>query len=140
LFDAILIKDNHLALVAQQEISPADSVRAAREFVAKLAAEYPTQDILVEIEVESLEQLDDVLRAGPDVVLLDNMRLEQLQAAVARRNELAAHVELEVSGGVSLDTVREIALTGVERISAGSLTHSARWLDVALDWIKPMAR
>jgi nicotinate-nucleotide pyrophosphorylase (carboxylating) len=140
LFEAILIKDNHLALVAQQEISPADSVRAAREFVAKLAAEYPMQDILVEIEVESLEQLDDVLRAGPDVVLLDNMRLEQLQAAVARRNELAAHVELEVSGGVSLDTVREIALTGVERISAGSLTHSARWLDVALDWIKPMAR
>jgi nicotinate-nucleotide pyrophosphorylase (carboxylating) len=94
--------------------------------------------MLIEVEVERLEQLEDVLRAGPDIVLLDNMRPEQLRAAVARRNELSPHVELEASGRVSLETVREIALAGVERISAGALTHTVRWLDVALDWKVPM--
>jgi nicotinate-nucleotide pyrophosphorylase (carboxylating) len=134
LFDAILIKDNHLALVAQQSISPADAVRTAREFVARLSAEHATEDMLIEIEVDRLEQLDDVLRAGPDIVLLDNMPPDQLRTAVARRNNIAPQVELEASGGVALETVREIALTGVERISAGGLTHAARWLDIALDW------
>jgi nicotinate-nucleotide pyrophosphorylase (carboxylating) len=57
-----------------------------------------------------------------------------LRSAIARRNELAPHIELEASGGVSLDTIRDIAATGVDRISSGSLTHTARWLDVALDW------
>ena len=73
----------------------------------------------------------------PDIVLLDNMPLRELREAVARRNQLAPHVELEASGGVTLDTVRTVAETGVERISAGSLTHSAWSLDVALDWLPP---
>jgi nicotinate-nucleotide pyrophosphorylase (carboxylating) len=68
-------------------------------------------------------------------VLLDNIPPGQLRAAVARRDAIAPHIELEASGGVSLDSVREIAQTGVERISVGGLTHSAKALDVALDWV-----
>lgn len=143
LFDAILIKDNHLALAAEANLTPGDAVRAAREFVGQLSpADFPNLDadrLLIEVEIDGLAQLDDVLAAGPDIVLLDNMRPELLRKAVARRNEIAPQIELEASGGVSLETVRDFALTGVERISAGSLTHSARSLDVALDWL-PAAR
>ncbi|MEX0612889.1 MAG: carboxylating nicotinate-nucleotide diphosphorylase [Pirellulales bacterium] len=140
LFDAILIKDNHLALAAERNLSPADAVRAARDFLAQLPRENPASDMLVEIEVDRLELLDDVLAAGPDIVLLDNLSPDQLRSAVARRNRIAPQIELEASGGVSLDTVREIALTGVERISVGSLTHAACWLDMALDWRPPAGR
>jgi nicotinate-nucleotide pyrophosphorylase (carboxylating) len=139
LFDAILIKDNHLALATETGLNPADAVRVAREFVNRLSpAEFPNVDserLLIEVEVDGLSQLDDVLAAGPDIVLLDNMSLELLRQAVARRNQLAPHIVLEASGGVSLETVREIALTRVDRISCGSLTHSARSLDIALDWL-----
>jgi nicotinate-nucleotide pyrophosphorylase (carboxylating) len=90
--------------------------------------------MLIEVEVERLEQLDEVLAAGPDIVLLDNMTPEMLRAAVARRNACAPGIELEASGGVTLETVRQIAESGLERISVGGLTHSAGWLDVALDW------
>jgi nicotinate-nucleotide pyrophosphorylase (carboxylating) len=134
LFDAILIKDNHLALSAESNLSPAGAVQRAREFVQSLPPGNIDPDMLIEVEVDSLEQLDDVLRAGPDVVLLDNMRPDALRAAVARRNELAPGIELEASGGISLDTIRDIAATGVERISSGALTHTMRWFDVALDW------
>lgn len=137
LFDAILIKDNHLALAAARQISPADAVRAAREFLAQFDQQCVAKDMLIEVEVDRLDQLDEVLAAGPDIVLLDNLPLDLLRSAVARRNEIAPRVELEASGGVSLESVRDIALTGVERISAGGLTHSARWLDVGLDWRPP---
>jgi nicotinate-nucleotide pyrophosphorylase (carboxylating) len=137
LFDAILIKDNHLALAAEKDLSPADAVRTAREFLAQLESQYVDKEMLVEVEIDSLEQLDDVLSAAPDIVLLDNMAPAQLRTAVARRNELAPHIELEASGGVSLETVREIALAGVERISVGGLTHSACSLDIGLDWLPP---
>jgi nicotinate-nucleotide pyrophosphorylase (carboxylating) len=140
LFDAILIKDNHLALAAEKNVSPAEAVRRARAFVNSLGREYIPEDMLIEVEVDRLDQLDDILMAEPDIVLLDNMSPDQLRVAVARRSEVASHVQLEASGGVSLETVREIALTGVERISAGGLTHSAPWLDVALDWVKPTRR
>ncbi len=140
LFDAILIKDNHLALAAEERISPADAVRRAREFANSLAANNVATSMPIEIEGDRLEQLDDVLRAKPDIVLLDNMRPDQLRIAVARRNELAPGTELEASGGVSLETVHEIASSGVERISAGGLTHTARWLDVALDGLPPPGR
>jgi nicotinate-nucleotide pyrophosphorylase (carboxylating) len=138
LFDAILIKDNHLALAADKNLSPADAVRRAREFVHQMTPEsFPNFDaasFIIEIEVDRLEQLDEVLAAGPDIVLLDNMSPEQLAAAVARRNAAAPHVQLEASGGVTLETARNIATTGVDRISVGALTHAARSLDVALDW------
>jgi nicotinate-nucleotide pyrophosphorylase (carboxylating) len=140
LYDAILIKDNHLALAAEQNVSPADAVRTARDFLAQLAPQNLAGEMLIEVEVDRAEQLDAVLAAQPDIVLLDNMALDQLRAAVARRNELAPGIELEASGGVTLESVREIALTGVERISVGGLTHAARWLDLALDWRSPSGR
>jgi nicotinate-nucleotide pyrophosphorylase (carboxylating) len=135
LFDAILIKDNHLALTASQHASPSAAVRRAREFVRQAVAEGIAAPMLVEIEIDDLAQLDDVLAAGPDIVLLDNLPLEALRQAVTRRNEISPSVELEASGGVTLDTVHQIALAGVERISVGGLTHAARSLNVALDWL-----
>ena len=137
LFDAVLIKDNHLALAAEENLYPADAVRAARKFLQQMGEENLDKGLLIEIEIERVEQLDDVLAAGPDIVLLDNMSPDQLRAAVARRDEVAPHIELEASGSVSLENVRDIALAGVERISLGRLTHSARWLDLALDWQPP---
>jgi nicotinate-nucleotide pyrophosphorylase (carboxylating) len=136
LFDAILIKDNHLALAAHEVIMPAEAVRRAKEFLRQTTSQRSDETLLVEIEIDSLEQLDDILLAGPDIILLDNMPPAMLCKAVARRNELASAIELEASGGVTLETVRETALSGVERISSGALTHSARALDVGLDWRK----
>jgi nicotinate-nucleotide pyrophosphorylase (carboxylating) len=137
LYDAILIKDNHLAFAAEENLSPAGAIRRAREFANSPMVIGDVQNMLIEIEIEQLDQLEEVLGAQPDIVLLDNMRPDELRSAVTRRNELAPQIELEASGGVSLETVREIALTGVERISSGALTHTVRWLDVALDWIRP---
>jgi nicotinate-nucleotide pyrophosphorylase (carboxylating) len=136
LYDAILIKDNHLALFGGgQKGTPAEAVIAARQFLAGMEPEFVPPNMLIEVEIERVEDLEAALLAGPDIVLLDNMRPEQLASAVAIRNRIAPDIQLEASGGVSLDTVREIAQTGVDRISAGGLTHSARWLDVALDWL-----
>ncbi len=135
LFDAILIKDNHLALAAEKNLTPADAVRRARSFIEQLDAQYIAKEMLIEVEIDHLDQLPDVLLAGPDIVLLDNMKPDQLQAAVARRNELAPEVEFEASGGVSLETVRAIAESGIDRISVGGLTHSNRSLDIGLDWV-----
>lgn len=134
LFDAVLIKDNHLALGAVGGRSPAEAVAAARDFLARLPAGEPARDMIVEVEVDTLAQFAEVLAAGPDIVLLDNMSLDDLRSAVARRNAQAPEVELEASGGVNLQTIRGIALTGVDRISVGALTHSATWFDVGLDW------
>jgi nicotinate-nucleotide pyrophosphorylase (carboxylating) len=88
----------------------------------------------VEVEVDSLEQLQDVLPHRPDIVLLDNFSLDQLREALAIRNASAAEVELEASGNVRIDTIAEIADTGVDRISSGALTHQATSLDLGLDW------
>lgn len=137
LFDAILIKDNHLALAAEKHLSPAGAVRCAREFLAELDGQYVAKDMLVEVEIDRLAQLDEVLAAGPDIVLLDNMSPDELRTAATRRNEVAPHIELEASGGVTLDTVQQIAETGIERISVGALTHSPRCLDLGLDWLPP---
>jgi len=134
LFDAILIKDNHLALAAEKDISPADAVRRARAFLEEMDSRYIDKSMLIEVEIDRIQQLDDVLAAGPDIVLLDNLSREDLRTAVARRNALAPTIELEASGGVTLETVRDIAETGVDRISVGALTHSARCLDLGLDW------
>ena len=116
--DAILIKDNHVA--ACGGVGPA-------LMRAKAAAGHLMQ---VEVEVDRLEQLDEALPYAPDVVLLDNFSLEDLREAVRRA---AGRVRLEASGGVSLETVRAIAETGVDVISVGALTHSAAVLDIGLD-------
>jgi nicotinate-nucleotide pyrophosphorylase (carboxylating) len=138
LYDAILIKDNHLAQFAATGQSPgevvASAVRQARQFASELAAAELAPSLILEVEVDSIEQLAAVLLERPDIVLLDNMTLEKLREAVAMRDQLAPEVELEASGGVTLDTVRRIAETGVNRISVGGLTHAARSLDIALDW------
>lgn len=135
LYDAILIKDNHLACHARVTgnlLSPSEAIRHAREFLAQ-QPDAPS-DAIVEIEVDSLAQLDDALPANPDIVLLDNMTTEQLREAVLRRNSVNPAVQLEASGGVRLSTLRAIAETGVNRISVGALTHSAINLDLGLDW------
>lgn len=136
LYDAVLIKDNHLALgaTAAGRFSPAEAVRRVRHFLHGLPADDPRAGMIVEVEVDTLEQLDEVLAEQPDMILLDNMSPALLREAVARRNARNREIELEASGGVNLETVGEIARTGVERISTGALTHSAPWLDIGLDW------
>jgi nicotinate-nucleotide pyrophosphorylase (carboxylating) len=138
LFDAMLIKDNHLAFGAAEvgtaHLTPAEAVRRARECAATMAADSSTPVMIVEVEVDALEQLAGVLAAGPDLVLLDNMPPDLLRRAVALRNRIAPGIELEASGGVALHNVAAIAASGVERISVGALTHSAVVLDVGLDW------
>lgn len=136
LYDAILIKDNHLAYHHHKTgelLSPSAAVRCARDFLST-QPDAP-KDALVEIEVDSLEQLADALSADPDIVLLDNMPVAMLRDAVNMRDDVNASVDLEASGGVRKSTLRQIAETGVERISVGALTHSAINLDLGLDWV-----
>ena len=139
LYDAVLIKDNHLAQRSGKSRGiPADAAVAVlevRQFLQSPQGAAMSKPLLVEIEVDSLEQLTVVLSASPDIVLLDNMSPDMLLSAVQLRDQLAPQVELEASGGVRLETLREIASTGVDRISAGALTHSARSLDIGLDWV-----
>lgn len=132
LFDAVLIKDNHLAQAADVGLTAAAAVERARRFLASYGPDQAGD--LVEIEVDTLEQLEQVLPSQPDVILLDNMSVDQLREAVQRRNAAGSAAELEASGGVHFESVRAIAETGVERISVGSLTHSANSLDIGLDW------
>jgi nicotinate-nucleotide pyrophosphorylase (carboxylating) len=114
--DGVLVKDNHLRA--------AGSVRAA---VERLRA---ATDLPVEVECDTLGQVEEAVAAGVDAILLDNMTLDELRAAVAL---VDGRVRLEASGGVTLETVRAIAETGVDEISVGALTHSARSLDVSLE-------
>ena len=135
--DAVLIKDNHLALGGRGangagQFTPADAVLRARQFVAEQADD---PAMVIEVEVDTLGQLEAVLPARPDIVLLDNMTLSQLREAVERCNTRDPAIELEASGGVNLSTIAEIAQTGVDRISVGALTHSAVALDFGLDWL-----
>jgi nicotinate-nucleotide pyrophosphorylase (carboxylating) len=134
LYDAILIKDNHLAALAAAGISPAAAVTRARAFVSATFPPSRAETMVVEIEIDAVETLESVLEAGPDIVLLDNMTPAELAACVATRDSVRADVVLEASGGIRLDTVAEIARTGVDRVSTGWPTHDAPWLDVALDW------
>lgn len=127
LYDEILIKDNHLAALAGHADPLTEAVQLARQ---KHGTAVP-----LEIEVDTLAQLEIALKAKPDMILLDNMSPDDLRQAVRRRNEIASGVLLEASGGVKLETVRSIAETGVDRISVGALTHSAPALDIGLDYL-----
>ncbi|MBW3598545.1 MAG: carboxylating nicotinate-nucleotide diphosphorylase [Planctomycetes bacterium] len=134
LFDAVLIKDNHLAQGKLAD-TPEAALEQARRFVREmLQDERKFDQMIFEVEVDALEQLEALLPAAPHIVLLDNMTSDELRHAVARRDAVNPAVELEASGGVNLDTVRAIAESGVDRISVGALTHGAVSLDFGLDW------
>lgn len=113
LFDGVLIKDNHIAA--------SGSIRKAVECIRS----YASHMIKIEVECESLAMVEEAVRAGADIVLLDNMDPFMMREAVKKHSE---KVIFEASGGISLDTVRGVALTGVDLISVGSLTHSAQAL------------
>ncbi|HEV7281040.1 MAG TPA: carboxylating nicotinate-nucleotide diphosphorylase [Pirellulaceae bacterium] len=136
LYDSILIKDNHLAAIGGDDpgMAVGMALRAANESLASFPAER-REHALVEIEVDTFQQLQAALEAGGvDVILLDNMDDEQLRRAAELRDQVAADVELEASGGMTLDRIPSAARTGVDRISVGALTHQAVSLDIGLDW------
>ena len=129
LYDGLLVKDNHVAAIPVKELAASLS-----KTVAGSLAEDSNR--LVEIEVDTLEQLREVLKVdGVGVILLDNMDCPKMEQAVELRNKAGKKgiVELEASGGVTLETVRQIAASGVERIAVGAITHSAPALDIGLD-------
>lgn len=118
--DAALIKDNHVA-AAGSVVAALNAVRAA------------APDIACEVEVDSLEQLDQVLAENVELVLLDNFPLWQTQMAVQRRDTFAPQTKLESSGGLTVDVARDYARTGVDFLAVGGLTHSVAVLDLGLD-------
>jgi len=132
LYDAVLVKDNHLAAMALA--GAADPIAALADKLAAARAHLPKGGF-IEIEVDTLDQLAPALRLAVDVILLDNMSPEHLAEAVRLRDAagLAGRVALEASGRVTLENVREVAATGVERIAVGAITHSATAVDISLD-------
>lgn len=120
LYDAVLIKDNHIAACG----SITEAVRAALAGAPHVMS--------VTVECDTLDQVQEALNAGADVILLDNMSPEQLRAAVALVNGQAM---IEASGGITLETIAEVAATGVDIISIGALTHSAPALDIGMDFV-----
>lgn len=123
LFDMILIKDNHLAALKNE---PPNAIAAA---VQRARAAFP--QLKIEVEADTLDQVEQALASGADMVLLDNMNLEQLRQAVQK---CSGRAKTEASGGVNLASVRAIAETGVDFISVGAITHSARAVDIGLDF------
>ncbi|GAA1735337.1 carboxylating nicotinate-nucleotide diphosphorylase [Microcella frigidaquae] len=122
LSDAVMLKDNHLAVLREQGLDLTGAIRAVR-------ARIP-HTMHLEVEVDRLDQLPAVIAAEPDTIMLDNFGLDDLRTGVAL---IAGRATVEASGGVTLDTVRAIAETGVDVISVGALTHSAPALDLGLD-------
>ncbi len=122
LADGVLIKDNHIASARLDELTLADLVKRARETAP--------HTLKIEVEVETVEQAEEALDAGADIILLDNMSPDEMRRAVTLAKGRAL---TEASGGVTLENVREIAETGVDLISVGALTHSPKALDISLD-------
>lgn len=120
LSDMALVKDNHVAAAG----GVAEAFRRVRELESTIP---------VEIEVDTLDGLREAIDAGADEVLIDNFTPEEMRAAVALRDDLDASVKLEASGGLTLESARAVASTGVDYIAVGELTHSARVLDIGLD-------
>lgn len=122
LYDAVMIKDNHLAVLEGQGVSLAEAVRRARQAVGPL--------MQVEVEVETVAQACEVAEAGASLILLDNMPPDELREAV---QAVAGRAQLEASGGITLETIRAVAETGVDYISSGALTYAARAIDLSLE-------
>ncbi len=130
LYDAVLIKDNHLA-----GIEPEGLASAVFDMLNRLH-DSGVQPAFVEVEADTLDQVEQLLKVvGIDVILLDNFSLDDLRRAVELRDGcgLSGKIALEASGGITLETVRAVAETGVERISVGALTHSAIALDISME-------
>ena len=139
LYDAVMIKDNHLAFYKawnkESQDAVAEGIGLARKWIADNQQTLPNgADTVLQLEVDTLEQFERALPHKPDIILLDNMSNEQLEQAVATRDKEAPKILLEASGGVNLNTIADIAQTGVDRISIGALTHSAVNFDIGLDW------
>ena len=139
LYDAIMIKDNHLAFfrsqVSDEKNTIPEAIAIARQWINDRAGSLPNgKETILQLEVDTLDQLTVALETECDIVLLDNMNCDQLSQAVDLRNERAPKILLEASGGVNIDTINGIAATGVDRISIGALTHSAVNFDIGLDW------
>ncbi|WP_322489714.1 carboxylating nicotinate-nucleotide diphosphorylase [Chloroflexus sp.] len=124
LYDGVMLKDNHLAMLTAQGIDLAAAIARVRAQLGPM--------VRIEIEVERVADAITAAEAGADLILLDNMPLDQLRAAV---QAVAGRAQTEASGGVNLQTVRAIAETGVDYISVGALTHSVRALDIGLDCV-----
>jgi nicotinate-nucleotide pyrophosphorylase (carboxylating) len=122
LADGILIKDNHLEALRSREMGLKE--------VVQLALSRASHTIKVEVEVETLEQVKEAVEAGAHIIMLDNMPVGLMQKAM---DTIAGRAVVEASGGITLETVREVAETGVDLISIGGLTHSAKALDISLD-------
>lgn len=134
LYDQALVKDNHIEAFSVQRSEDRKSLKEIIEKVKKGI----NKGMKIEIEVENLRQFKEVLEADPDIIMLDNMCIADIKKAVAIKNELSAvrcplSAKLEVSGGVTLDNVRNIAAAGVDMISVGALTHSAPSIDFSLE-------
>lgn len=121
LSDAVMIKDNHIKAAGGIR----QAITSARQAIP--------HTMKIEVETESLEQVQEAVDAGADIIMLDNMPIPMMEEAVRYIKSRAPHVVVEASGGVTLQTVRQIALTGVDVISVGGLTHSVRALDISLD-------
>jgi nicotinate-nucleotide pyrophosphorylase (carboxylating) len=124
LADGVLIKDNHLAAIGGPD-RVTKAIQAARE--------HAPRTLRIECEVTTLDELDEAMAAGADVVMLDNMDNRQIAEAVARRDATNPRILLEASGGITLERIRSLAKTRVDLISCGALTHSAPSLDISLD-------
>lgn len=124
LSDAVMVKDNHLAVLAGEKADVSASIRSARAQLSHTTT--------IEVEVDRLEQIQAVLNGGADIIMLDNFSLEDLRAGVEL---IAGRAVVEASGNVTLDTVADIAATGVDVISSGALTHSVRAIDLGLDLV-----
>ena len=135
LWDALLVKENHLRILASDGGKVAGRLRLIRRITSHLRKR-ASRRLLVEVEVENMDEFKEALEARPKIILLDNMGFGQIRQAVRLARQAARgdrRVLLEVSGGVRLNSVRDLARAGVDRISVGALTHSARSLDLSLE-------
>jgi len=123
LYDAVLIKENHLALVPEKELAG---------LVARARRENPDLPVIVEADRVALAQ--QLLGLKPDRILLDNLSAAEVAEVVRERSRLGSKIPLEVSGGVTRERAEEFARAGADYLSVGALTHSSRAIDFALDW------
>lgn len=121
LYDAVMIKDNHIKAAG----GITEAVTSARQQIP--------HTMTIEVETESIEQVQEALTVGADIIMLDNMPIERMQEAVRMIRQQAPHVKIEASGNVSLETIYNLAATGVDIISVGRLTYSFENLDISLD-------